>query len=154
MKILFVSVYCVHLALFAVIAVLWCAVCCTICVKYFKTLYLLPSVLWHCWLSMRKSIWPVKNWVMRCWHGYLSGARCRWVVYGPADATATPSSLASLKSRMVLCFWCRLIKLSWKRGCEMGVCLSQWTSPLLAILLCKTVVNWSIWSAVDILYVV
>ena len=29
-----------------------------------------------------------KNWVVRCWHGYLSGARCR-LVYGPADATAT-----------------------------------------------------------------
>ena len=23
-----------------------------------------------------------------CWHGYLSGARCR-LAYGPADATAT-----------------------------------------------------------------
>ena len=23
-----------------------------------------------------------------CWHGYLSGARCR-IAYGPADATAT-----------------------------------------------------------------
>ena len=31
---------------------------------------------------------PVKNWVMRCWRGYLSGARCR-LAYDPADATAT-----------------------------------------------------------------
>jgi len=31
---------------------------------------------------------PVKNWVVGCWHGYLSGARCRFA-YGPADATAT-----------------------------------------------------------------
>jgi len=31
---------------------------------------------------------PVKNWVVGCWHGYLSGARCR-LAYGPADATAT-----------------------------------------------------------------
>ena len=123
MKILFVSVYCVHVALFAVIAVLWCAVSCTICVKYFKTLDLLPSLLWHCWLSMRKSIWPVKNWVMRCWHGYLSGARCRWVVCGPADATATPSSLASLKSRMVLLFWCRLIHIVLEKRLWNG-CLS------------------------------
>jgi len=45
-----------------------------------------------------------KNWVMKCWHGYLSGARCRWFAYGPADATATPSSLASWKSRSVLPF--------------------------------------------------
>jgi len=34
---------------------------------------------------------------MRCWCGYLFGAR---FTYGPADVTATPSSLASLK------FWC------------------------------------------------
>ena len=27
-------------------------------------------------------------WVVGCWHGYLSGARCR-LAYGPADATAT-----------------------------------------------------------------
>jgi len=31
-----------------------------------------PSVLSHCW----KSMLPVKNWVMRCWCGYLSGAKC------------------------------------------------------------------------------
>ena len=47
-----------------------------------------PSVLWHCWLGGRKGIWPVKNWVVGCWHGYLSGARWR-LAYGPADATAT-----------------------------------------------------------------
>jgi len=34
-----------------------------------------------------------KNWVMRCWCGYRSGARCKWFACGPADATATPSSL-------------------------------------------------------------
>ena len=37
----------------------------------------MPSVLWRCWLGGRKGIRPVKNWVVRCWHGYLSGARCR-----------------------------------------------------------------------------
>ena len=35
------------------------------------------SVLWLCWLGGRKGIRPVKNWVVRCWCGYLSGARCR-----------------------------------------------------------------------------
>ena len=35
------------------------------------------------------------------WAGHLSGARCKWFAYGPADATATPSSLAPVKSRMV-----------------------------------------------------
>ena len=28
-----------------------------------------------------------KNWVVECWRGYLSGARCR-LAYSPADATA------------------------------------------------------------------
>ena len=36
-------------------------------------LNLLPVVLW---LGVRKSIRPV-NTAMRCWCGYLSGARCR-----------------------------------------------------------------------------
>jgi len=36
----------------------------------------------------RKGIRPVKNWVVGCWRGYLSGARCR-LAYGPADASTT-----------------------------------------------------------------
>ena len=43
---------------------------------------------WCCWLGGRKGIRPVKNWVVRCWRGYLSGARCR-LAYGSADVTAT-----------------------------------------------------------------
>jgi len=43
-----------------------------------------------------------KNWVVRCWHGYLSRVRCR-LAYGPADATAT---LASVKSRLVFTARC------------------------------------------------
>ena len=39
--------------------------------------YCQSSVLWRCWLGGRKGIRPVKNWVVRCWLGYLSGARCR-----------------------------------------------------------------------------
>jgi len=31
-----------------------------------------PSVQWHCQLGGRKGIRPVKNWVVGCWHGYLS----------------------------------------------------------------------------------
>ena len=45
----------------------------------------MPSVLWRCWLGSRKGIRLVKNWVVGCWHGYLSGARCR-LAYGPADS--------------------------------------------------------------------
>ena len=47
-----------------------------------------PRVLWRCWLGGRKGIRPVKNWVVGCWRGYLSGAKCR-LAYGTADATAT-----------------------------------------------------------------
>jgi len=49
-----------------------------------------------------------KKFVMWCWCGYLSGVRCRWFAYGPAGVTATPSSLALSKSRIVLPFWYRL----------------------------------------------
>jgi len=65
-----------------------------------------PSVLWCCWLSGRKGIRPVKTewWGTPYWHGYLSGARCKWFAYGPADATATPLSLVPVKSRMVYLF--------------------------------------------------
>jgi len=34
-----------------------------------------------------------RNWVMRCWRGCLSGARCRLFAYGPADATATQNPI-------------------------------------------------------------
>ena len=84
-----------------------------------RWLYNMPSVLWRCWLGGRKSIQPVKKYgVMRGWHGYLSGGRCKWFAYGPADAIATPSSLASAKSRMVLVYPSGngLPRLSWKKA--------------------------------------
>jgi len=62
-------------------------------------------VLWCCLLGDRKSIRPVKKWVMRCWCDYLSWARCKWSAYGPADATATPSSLAWFWMVLPFCYW-------------------------------------------------
>ena len=56
-----------------------------ICLFY---VFYVPSVLWRCWLGGRKGIRPVKNWVVGCWRGYLSGVRCR-LAHSPADATAT-----------------------------------------------------------------
>ena len=76
----------------------------------------MSSVLWCCWLGGRMGMWPVKNWVVRYWRGYLSGARCRWFAYGPADATATPSSHASVKSRMVCLPGAGSPRLSWGKG--------------------------------------
>ena len=40
-------------------------------------IWMLPSVLWDCCLGFKKSNWLVKNWVIRCWSGYLSGLRCK-----------------------------------------------------------------------------
>jgi len=61
-----------------------------------------PILLWHGGSSqqllnsgVRKSIWLLKM-SDECWHRYL-----RDLHNGPADATATLSSLASLKSRLV-----------------------------------------------------
>jgi len=64
-----------------------------------------------------------KNWVVRYWRGhYLSGARCKWFAYDPADGTATPSSLAPVKSRMAYLSGAGLPRLSWKKrplnGCS------------------------------------
>jgi len=71
--------------------------------------YGLPSVLWQCWLGDRKGIRPVKNWVVGCWHGCLSGARCR-LASGPTDATAThchsPGIRAIKRVHVVLCMVC------------------------------------------------
>ena len=36
-------------------------------------------MLWHCWLGGRKGVRPIKNWVVGCWRGYLSGAMCRCI---------------------------------------------------------------------------
>jgi len=43
----------------------------------------------------------VSNKVVKYWRVYLSGARCKQFAYGPADATATQSSVAPIKCRMI-----------------------------------------------------
>ena len=70
-------------------------------------IYMFPSVLWRCSLGGRKGIRPVKNWVVGCWRGYLSGAMCRFA-YGPADATATHCLLLRWNPGWFLPFWYRL----------------------------------------------
>jgi len=67
-----------------------------------------------------------KNWVMRCWCGYLSGAsadclqsKCRLFAYGPADATAIPKPrhlLPDLNPEWFYLSDVGLPRLSWKRG--------------------------------------
>ena len=56
---------------------------------------------------------------MRCWCGYLSGARCRLFAYGPADATAIPKLrhlLPHLNPDWIYLRGTGLSRLSWKRG--------------------------------------
>jgi len=77
-----------------------------------------PSVLWHCWLGVRKSIRPVKvEWwdvgVVICLE---QGAYCLYVVQLMPLHSKTSSSLASFKSRLVLPFLYRLTQVSWKGG--------------------------------------
>ena len=84
--------------------------------------WLSASVLWRCWLGGRKVIRPVKNWVVGCWRGYVSGSRCRFA-YGPADATATHSCFS--KSRLVLPSWLHATGHAIVRKCHgNSVCLS------------------------------
>ena len=76
--------------------------------------FCLPSVLWCCWLGGRKGIRPVKNWVVGCCRGYLSGAGCRRV--WPSWCHCHSLSLASVKSRLVLPFWYRLTRVVPEKG--------------------------------------
>ena len=65
--------------------------CAIIVSAHFRSLFL---VSWNAFsaltlLVMRQEGHPAcKNWVVGCWRGYLSRARCR-LANGPADATAT-----------------------------------------------------------------
>jgi len=96
----------------------------------------LPSVLWCCWLGGRKGIQPVKNWVVGCWYGCLSGVRWRFA-YGPADATAT--HYCSSKSRLVLPFWYWLTQVvpdKIQKSCKMIVCVC------VCVRACVRVLNW------------
>jgi len=81
------------------------------------------SMLWHCWLGVGKSIWPVKNWVMRCGHGYLSGAWCKWFAYGPGDATAIHRLLFHRNPEWFNLSGAILSRLSWKKR-PLNGCLS------------------------------
>ena len=64
--------------------------------------YLLPSVLWRCWLGGRKGIRPVKNGGVLVWFSVWSKVQtCIW----PSWCHCHSLSLASVKSRLVLPFW-------------------------------------------------
>jgi len=72
-------------------------------------IYMMPSVLWRCWLGGKKGIRPVKK---------LSCGVLAWLsVWSEVQTCICPSwchchslSLASVKSRLVLPFWYRLTR--------------------------------------------
>ena len=81
---------------------------------YYYYYYYLHSLLWHCWLGIRKSIRPVK---IEC--GYVSGARCRLFACGPTDSTAFSKPhhlLPHLNPHWFYLSGIGLPRLSWKRG--------------------------------------
>jgi len=98
----------------------------------FCVIDLVPSVLWHCWLGARKCTWPVKiDWwgvgVVICLD---QGAGCVHLVQLMPLHPQTPSSLASFKSRLVLCFWYRLSQVVLEKrplnGCSGSFCMIEW----------------------------
>ena len=79
----------------------------TSCLQMMTSNKHLPSLLWHCWLGVRKSIWPGKiEWlgvgVVICLE---RGADCLHMIQLMPLHHKTSSSLASFKSRLVLPFW-------------------------------------------------
>jgi len=69
----------------------WSFICCK-----FKWPFLIISVLWHCWLDIGKSTWPVEiERVGQLVWFYLSGVKCRLFAYGSADATASQIPIIS-----------------------------------------------------------
>ena len=69
--------------------------------------------------------------MIRCWHDYLSGARCKCFTCAEADANAITSSLTLLKSRMVYFADASLSLLCRKTGHEMGTMCSSKTLLLI-----------------------
>jgi len=58
-----------------------------------------------------------KNWVVGCWHSYLSWARCTLAsCIWPSWCHCHSLSLASVKSRLILPFWYRLTRVVLDKG--------------------------------------
>jgi len=98
----------------------------TVCFSSYVLCGLIFLTHYVCWLSAlallfgRKEEHPAcKNWVMRCWCGYLSAVRCRLFAYGPADAAAISKPhhlLPHLNPYWLYLSGTCLPRLFWKRG--------------------------------------
>jgi len=74
-----------------------------------------PSVPWR-WLGGMKGIRPAKNGAVGVLPWLSVWSEVKWFAYGPADANATSSSLAPVKSKMVYLSGAGLPRLSWKKA--------------------------------------
>ena len=99
-------------------------------VKFLTIMRLLnvPSVLWRCWLGVRKGIRPVKNWVVGCWHGCLQwGADLHIAQQMPLPLTISCSSKSRLVwTVLVLPFWYLLTRVDpdiFQTSSKMVVCV-------------------------------
>jgi len=71
------SLYCLRLlAFYKFVLFYW--YCSFVTVFLAQFWHFLPSVLWHCWLGVRKSICPVKDWVIICM--WASRCHCHPIV--------------------------------------------------------------------------
>jgi len=99
--------------LFSLFVMLWIK----LYVRYKLLVVFMPSVLWHCWLGIRKSIWPVKieQWGVGVVICLQRGADCLRMVQLMPLHPKTSSSCASFKSRLALPFWYRLTQVVFEK---------------------------------------
>jgi len=96
------------------------------------------SVLWHCWLGVRISIWPVKVewWGVGVVISLEWGVDCLYMVQLMPLHPKTPSSLASFKSRLVLPYWYQLTQVVLEKR-PLNGCSSSSSSSIMVQLLLK-----------------
>ena len=91
--------------------------------------YIVPSVLWRCWLGGRKGIRPVKNRLVGVL-AWLSAWSKVQISIGPSWCHCHSLSLAPLKSRLVLPFWYQLTQVVLEKrplnGCSSSL---HWKHP-------------------------
>ena len=91
----------------------------------------MPSVLWLCWLGVRKSIRPVKIWLMRCWRGYLLQRSANDLMM-----PLPPHHVCFSEMQNGLSFWHRLTRVVPDKGSSNGCSSSSssmQTSPFCSV---------------------
>jgi len=87
-----------------------------------SNVHILEAGSW-CWQTNKSTSYclqcfDIVGWALgRAFGDEVLAVRCKWFAYGPADASATLSSIVLLKSRMVYPFAAGLPRLIWKRSC-------------------------------------